>query len=99
MKLRLLVVAMAKCSHVVSDFFLSSLSYCELVDASCKGKDMFRQRHYELTLKCLESGEIFSGKKEESRNLFNSTGRYTVGFTSYNNISSLFDVTISNKTA
>ncbi|XP_074378046.1 uncharacterized protein LOC141719568 [Apium graveolens] len=61
-QLQLVVVVVAKCSPAVSDFFYHLCRIVNLVGASCKRKDMLRQKQHELTLKRLESCEIFSGK-------------------------------------
>lgn len=61
-QLQLVVVAVSKCNPYVSDFFDHLSRIVNLVGASCKRKDMLRQRQHELTLKRLEDGDIVSGK-------------------------------------
>ena len=49
MKLQLLIVDVAKCSHVVSEFFHHICHIMNLVGTSCKRKNMLQQIHHELT--------------------------------------------------
>lgn len=61
-QLQLVVVAVAKYSPAVSDFFNHLSRIVNLVGASCKIKDMLRQIQHDRILEGLESGEIISGK-------------------------------------
>ncbi|KAL6540509.1 hypothetical protein OROMI_024392 [Orobanche minor] len=61
-QLQLVVVSVAKGSPSVSDFVDYLCRIVNLVGASCKRKDMFRQKQHDRILQLLESGEITSGK-------------------------------------
>ncbi|XP_065868106.1 uncharacterized protein [Euphorbia lathyris] len=61
-QLQLIVVAIAKWSPYVGDFFDHLSRIVNLVGASCKRRDMLLQKQHEKLVEGLESGEISSGK-------------------------------------
>lgn len=61
-QLQLVVVAVAKSSRIVSDFFQYVTMIVNVAGASCKRKDKLRQLEHDRIVECLEKGEIVSGK-------------------------------------
>ena len=69
-QLQLVVVSVAKCCSSVFDFFGTSTSIVNNVNASCKRRDQLSQRHHEDLVNQLETGEIFPGRgKNQETNL------------------------------
>ncbi|XP_042453175.1 zinc finger MYM-type protein 1-like [Zingiber officinale] len=61
-QLQLVVVAVAKSNRIVSDFFQYVTMIVNIIGASCKRKDKFRQLEHDRLVECLEKGDIVSGK-------------------------------------
>ncbi|XP_078164826.1 uncharacterized protein LOC144559628 [Carex rostrata] len=61
-QLQLVVVAVAKCSSYVADFFNYTTLIVNTVGASCKRRDQLLQDHHDRIVMKLESGDIFTGR-------------------------------------
>ena len=61
-QLQLVIVAVAKKHEDISDFFYMISILFNVVGASCKRKDMIREKHREDVIKAIGSGQISTGR-------------------------------------
>ena len=61
-QLQLVIVAVAKKHEDISDFFYMISILFNVVGASCKRKDMIREKHQEDVIKAIGSGQISTGR-------------------------------------
>jgi hypothetical protein len=60
-QLQLVIVAVAKKNDDIADFFYMISILFNVVGASCKRKDMIREKHREKVIKAIGSGRISTG--------------------------------------
>jgi hypothetical protein len=86
-QLQLVIVAVAKKNDDIADFFYMISILFNVVGASCKRKDMIREKHREEVIKAIGSGQISTGTGQNQDQTLQRDG-HAVGFTLQNSFRS-----------
>jgi hypothetical protein len=96
-QLQLVIVAVAKKNDDIADFFYMISILFNVVGASCKRKDMIREKHREEVIKAIGSGRISTGTGKNQDQTLQRAGdtRWGSHYRTLSGLVKLFTATIS----